>query len=82
MKTWDTKDEEKRGRDYKQFEIIDKQKQKLEWTEEKTKREIHEPLWFEKNKKEFEELTGNIYNNQDNFNFGKRKRISDRNNYT
>ena len=29
-------DKEKRGRDYKQFEIIDKKNQKPEWTEEKT----------------------------------------------
>ena len=34
------KDVEKRGRDYKRFEIIDKEKQKSEWTEEKTKIEI------------------------------------------
>ena len=32
------KDEEKRGYDYKQFEIIDKKKQKSEWSEEKAKR--------------------------------------------
>ena len=38
------KDEEKRGRDYKQFEIIDKKKQKSKWTEEKTKREMQKPL--------------------------------------
>ena len=63
------KDEEKRGRDYKQFEIIDKKKQKSEWTEEKTKREMQKPLWFEINKKEFEELTGDIYNNQGNDDF-------------
>ena len=63
------KDEEKRERDYKQFEIIDKKKQKSEWTEEKTKTEMQKPLWFEINKKEFEELTRNIYNNQDNNNF-------------
>ena len=31
------KDEEKRGHDHKQFEIIEKKKQKSEWTEEKTK---------------------------------------------
>ena len=63
------KDKEKRGRDYKQFEIIDKKKQKAEWNEEKTKRETQKPLWIEINKKEFEELTRNIYNNQDNNNF-------------
>ena len=32
------KDEEKRERDYKQFEIIDKKKQKSKWNEEKTKK--------------------------------------------
>ena len=32
-------------------------------------REIQKPLWFEINKKEFEELTGDIYNNQDNNDF-------------
>ena len=30
---------------------------------------MQKPLWFEINKKEFEELTGDIYNNQDNNNF-------------
>ena len=46
------KDEGETGCDYKQFEIIDKKKQKSEWTEEKTKREMQKPLWFEiKNKK-------------------------------
>ena len=34
------KDEERRGRDYKQFEMIDKKKQNSGWTEEKTKREM------------------------------------------
>ena len=63
------KGEEKRGRNYKQFEIIDQKKQKSEWTEEKIKREMQKPLWFEINKKEFEELTRNIYNNQDNNDF-------------
>ena len=87
------KDEEKRGRDYKRFEIIDKKKQKLEWTKEKTKTEMQKPLWFETNQKEFEELTGDIYNNQDNNDFkiiiNKRtydlknaKKILDGSNYT
>ena len=31
--------------------------------------EMQKPLWFEINKKEFEELTGDIYNNQDNNDF-------------
>ena len=30
---------------------------------------MQKPLWFEINKKEFEELTRNIYNNQDNTDF-------------
>ena len=37
-------------------------------TEENTEREMKKPLWFEMNKKEFDELTGRIYNNQDNNN--------------
>ena len=32
-------------------------------------RQTRKPLWFEINKKEFEELTGEIYNNQDNNDF-------------
>ena len=32
-------------------------------------REMQKPLWFEINKKEFEELTRDIYNNQDNNDF-------------
>ena len=38
-------------------------------TEEKTEKEIQKPIWFEMNKKEFEELTGDIYNNQINNDF-------------
>ena len=30
---------------------------------------MQKPLWFEINRKEFEELTGDIYNNQDNNDF-------------
>ena len=30
---------------------------------------MQKPLWFEINEKEFEELTGDIYNNQDNNDF-------------
>ena len=30
---------------------------------------MQKPLWFEINQKEFEELTGDIYNNQDNNDF-------------
>ena len=33
------------------------------------KQPMHKALWFKINKKEFEELTGDIYNNQDNNNF-------------
>ena len=55
--------------DPNQFKILGKKKQKSQWTEEKTKKEMQKPLWFEINKKEFEELTRNIYNNQDNNDF-------------
>ena len=51
------------------FKRLGKKKQKLEWTEEKTKREMQKPLWLEINKKELEELTRDIYNNQDNNGF-------------
>ena len=61
------KDEEKKR--VRQFKIIDKKKQKSEWTEEKTKTEMQKSLWFEINIKEFEELTRDIYNNQDNNDF-------------
>ena len=44
-------------------------KQKSEWTEEKTEREMQKPIWFEINKKEFQELPRDIYNNQDNNDF-------------
>ena len=30
---------------------------------------VYKPLWFKKNRKEFEELTGDIYNNQDKNDF-------------
>ena len=54
---------------------------------------MQKPLWLELNKKEFEELTRNIYSNQDNNDFkiiiNKRtyglknpKKILDRSNYT
>ena len=33
------------------------------------KQPTHKSLWFETNRKEFEELTGDIYNNQDNNDF-------------
>ena len=62
-------DEDKRKYDYKKFVLIDKNKQKSEQAEEKIKREMQKPLWFKTNKKEFDELTGNIDKNQDNNNF-------------
>ena len=34
-----------------------------------TEREPQKPLWFKINRKEFEELTGDIYNNQENNDF-------------
>ena len=52
-----------------QFKILGKKKQKSESTKENTRREIQKPLWFEINKKEFEELTRDIYNNQYNNDF-------------
>ena len=56
-----------------------KKKQKSECNEEKTKRKLQKPLWFKINKKEFDELTGNIYNNQDknHFKFTINRRIYD-----
>ena len=38
-------------------------------TEEKIEKEFQKPLWFEINNAEFEELTDDIYNNQDNKDF-------------
>ena len=64
--------------DPNQFKILSKKKQKSKSTEEnterestgeKTERELQKPLWFEINRKELEELTRDIYNNQDNDNF-------------
>ena len=55
--------------DPNQFKILGKKKQKSESTKENTRREIQKPLWFEINKKEFEELTRDIYNNQYNNDF-------------
>ena len=63
------KDKEKTGHGYKQFKITDNKKQKSEWTDEKTKTEMQKPLWFKINRKDFEELTGDIYNNQDHNDF-------------
>ena len=58
----------KKRYDHKQFEIIDEKKQKSEWTEEKI-REMQKPIWIRINKKEFDELTEDTYNNQNNNNF-------------
>ena len=55
--------------DPNQFKILGKKKQRSELTEENTETEQQKPLWFEINKKEFEELTGDIYNNKDNNDF-------------
>ena len=52
-----------------QFKILGKKKQKSESTKENTERELQKPLWFEIDKKEFEELAGAIYNNEDNNDF-------------
>ena len=52
-----------------QFKILGKKKQKSESTKETTRRDIQKPLWFEINKKEFEKLTRDIYNNQYNNDF-------------
>ena len=60
----------------------------------KVLRVMQKPMWFEINKKEFEELTGDNYNNQDNTDFEiiinnnmflwfeKRKTFLDGSNYT
>ena len=42
---------------------------KLEQTEENIERVPQKPVWFKINKSEFEELTRDIYNNQDNKDF-------------
>ena len=51
-------------------ENIDRERemQKPKSTEENTER-VQKPLWLEINRKEFEELTGDIYNNQGNNDF-------------
>ena len=46
-----------------------RKKKEAEWTEEKTEREMQKPIQFEINTKEFEKLTRDIYNNQDNHDF-------------
>ena len=68
------KDEEKRGCDYKQFEIIDNGDQepkstKKEETETKYSDEIQKPLWIKLNKNDFDSLTEDVYNNLNNSEF-------------
>ena len=68
------KDEEKRGRDYKQFEIIDNGDQepkstKKEETETKKPDEIQKPIWVKLNKNDFDSLTQDVYNNLNNDEF-------------
>ena len=55
--------------DPNQYKILGKKKQKLERTEEKIEREPQKPFWFEINQPEFNELTNDIYSNQDNKDF-------------
>ena len=52
----------------KQFKILGRKK-KSKSTEENTEREPQKPFWFEINKKESEELTRDIYNNENNNDF-------------
>ena len=56
------KDEEKRGRDHKQFEIIDNGHQESKSTkkEENESDEIQKPLWIKINKNDFDSLTRNV----------------------
>ena len=91
------KDKEKRGRDYKQFEIIDNgdkepRSTKKEETETKKLDEIQKPLWIELNKNDFDLLTQYIYNNLNNdkfkttvdkkaYDLEKCKNVFSRNNY-
>ena len=68
------KDEEKRGRDYKQFEIIDNGDQepkstKKEETETKKPDGIQKPLWVKLNKNDFDSLIQDVYNNLNNDEF-------------
>ena len=64
------KNEEKKGRYYKQFEItdIDNRNQetkstKKEKTETKNPDKIQKPLWIKLNKNDFDLLTEDVYNN-------------------
>ena len=55
--------------DLNQYKILGKKKQKLQQTKDKIEKKPQKPLWFKKNKPEFEELTQDIYNKQDNKDF-------------
>ena len=62
------KTEEKKGRDYKQFEIIDNRGQQPKSTEKgetETKKsdEMQKPSWIKLNKNDFHSLTQYVYNN-------------------
>ena len=66
------KDEEKKGRDYKHFEIIDNKNQdpkstKKEDTKAKKPDEIQKPLWIKFNKND--SLRQDVYNNLNNSEF-------------
>ena len=68
------KDEEKRGHDYKQFEIIDNGDQENKSTkkeETKTKKpdRIQKPLWVILNKNDFDLFIQDVYNNLNNNEF-------------
>ena len=56
------KDEEKRGRDCKQFEIIDNKDQITKSTK-KEESEIQKPLWVKLNKNDFNSLIQDVKNN-------------------
>ena len=70
----EVKDKEKRGRDYKHFEIIDNGDQgpkstKKEETETKKPDEIQIPSWAKINKNNFDSLIQDVYNNLNNDEF-------------
>ena len=59
----------KKNFDPNQIKIFGKKKQKPKSTEKNTERDVQKPLWFGINRKQFEELTGDFQNNQDNNDF-------------
>ena len=68
------KDKEKRGRDYKRFEIIYDRDQgpkstKKEETETKQTDEVQNPLWVKINRNDFNSLIQDVYNNLNNNEF-------------